>query len=385
MNLETILSDLPISDNFIWVIEVFLVVFFTLLFNFIEIRIYNKFSHKLDKTPTVWDNAFLWAIHKPLGFLIWLMGLSYAIKIASVHAARPELFAWLPTAKSIGIVLIITWALLRFAKRAEHELLKKAIQSANSNEKNNNLRVDQTTAQAIGHLLRISIIITATLVILRVLNIDITAVLALGGAGSLIIGFAAKDMLANFFGAMIIYLDKPFRVGDWISSPDKSIEGVVEYIGWRMTTIRSFDKRPLYVPNSIFANISVQNPSRMTNRRLREVFGVRYKDARHIKAIVIDVKTMLSNHPDVDKEMAMFVSLDEFGPSSLNCVVYAFTKTTEWIPYQEIKQDIMLKIIDIVDNHGAEMAFPTRTLEIPDGIDLNHSPLELNSGPSDKK
>ena len=103
---------------------------------------------------------------------------------------------------------------------------------------------------------------------MQALGYSISGVLAFGGIGGIAVGFAAKDLLANFFGGLMIYLDRPFSVGDWIRSPDKNIEGTVEEIGWRLTRIRTFDKRPLYVPNSTFTQISVENPSRMLNRRI---------------------------------------------------------------------------------------------------------------------
>ena len=96
----------------------------------------------------------------------------------------------------------------------------------------------------------------------------------------------------------MIYFDKPFKIGDWIRSPDRSIEGTVETIGWRLTVIRTFDKRPLYVPNSVFTNIAVENPRRMSNRRINETIGVRYDDMKSVSKIVDDIKAMLSSHDD---------------------------------------------------------------------------------------
>ncbi len=91
----------------------------------------------------------------------------------------------------------------------------------------------------------------------------------------------------------MIYFDRPFKVGDWIRSPDRQIEGTVERIGWRMTSIRTFDKRPLYVPNSVFSNIVVENPSRMLNRRIFETIGLRYDDADKVPVIIDEVREML--------------------------------------------------------------------------------------------
>ncbi|GAK87380.1 small-conductance mechanosensitive channel [Vibrio ponticus] len=180
----------------------------------------------------------------------------------------------------------------------------------------------------------------------------------------MIVGLAAKDLLSNFFGGMMIYFDRPFKVGDWVRSPDRQIEGTVERIGWRMTVIRTFDKRPLYVPNSVFSNIVVENPSRMLNRRINETVGLRYDDGSKVEKITQEIKSMLENHPDIDANQTLIVNLNGFGASSLNIMVYTFTKTINWIRYQEVKQDVLLQIIKIVADNGADIAFPTQTLKI---------------------
>ena len=162
----------------------------------------------------------------------------------------------------------------------------------------------------------------------------------------------------------MVYLDRPFVVGDWIRSPDRNIEGTVEHIGWRLTIIRTFDQRPLYVPNSVFATISLENPSRMRNRRIYETIGLRYDDVDKLAPIVAEVKEMLHAREDIDTGKTMIVNFNEFGASSLNFFVYTFTKTTNWIEYHAIKEDVLLKIYEIIDRHAAEIAFPTQTLHL---------------------
>jgi len=171
-------------------------------------------------------------------------------------------------------------------------------------------------------------------------------------------------LLANFFGGFMIYMDRPFSVGDGARKPDRNIEGTVEKIGFRVTLIRTFDKRPLYVRNSVFTNISVENPSRMKNRRIYETSGVRYEDAKKVPAILEDVRTMLQSHPDIDTNQTLIVNLNSFAASSLDFFVYTFTKTTDWVQYHHIKQDVMLKILDIIHQHEADCAFPTQTLHL---------------------
>jgi len=227
---------------------------------------------------------------------------------------------------------------------------------------------DRTTMDAIAKLLRVSIIITATLVVLQTLGFSVSGVLAFGGIGGIAVGFAAKDLLANFFGGLMIYLDRPFAVGDWIRSPDRDIEGTVEHIGWRLTRICTFQLRPLYIPNSTFANIAVENPSRMSNRRIYETIGIRYDDASKMADIVRDVEKMLREHPEINTNQTLMVSFNTFAPSSLDFFIYTFTKTKAWVHYHNVKQDVLLRILKIIESHGAKVALPTSTVHVPNAL-----------------
>ena len=184
--------------------------------------------------------------------------------------------------------------------------------------------------------------------------------LAFGGIGGVAVGFAAKDMLANFFGGLMIYLDRPFRKGDWIRSPDRDLEGTVESIGWRQTAIRNFRKNIIYIPNSVFMNIIVENPSRMTHRRIKEVIGLRYKDLSKMVHIVNDVKKMLSSHNDIDHDQVTIVNFNSYNDSSIDFFINTYADTKEWVKYHEIKQDVLIQVGNIIEKHGAEIAFPTR-------------------------
>ena len=341
-----------------WIIQVFIVVFATQLINWLQKRILRKLQATLEKTRTYWDDAIADAVSQPLTVLIWIIGLGFAAEIVQKESGA-IIFEAIAPIRDVGVIFTIAWFIVRVISRAEKNIIKQRTDAGEP--------LDQTTADAIAKLLRMSVIITAMLVVLQTLGYTISGVLAFGGIGGIAIGFAAKDLLANFFGGLMIYLDRPFEVGDWIRSPDKEIEGTVEVIGWRLTRIRTFDKRPLYIPNSVFANIAVENPSRMTNRRIYETIGVRYGDAGKIDNIVADVKTMLQEHPEIDANQTLIVNLNKFAPSSLDFFVYTFTKTTEWVRFHEIKQDVMLRIISIIEGHGAECAFPTSTLHIAPG------------------
>lgn len=362
MDIEKILGGLQsyFSSNS-WMAQVFIVVFLTLLISFLQKRILGRLHEKLRGTRIYWDDALVDVARRPLTILIWLLGLTFAAEIVS-NESGAAIFGAIDPIREVGVVFVFAWFLVRFIQRTERDIVLK--KEARGEE------VDRTTTDAIAKLLRVSVIITAFLVMLQTMGYSISGVLAFGGIGGIAIGFAAKDLLANFFGGLMIYLDRPFNVGDWIRSPDQEIEGTVENIGWRLTRIRTFDKRPLYVPNSIFANISVENPSRMTHRRIKETIGIRYDDVSKMEAVINDVKKMLQEHEDIDETQTLIVNFNEFAPSSLDFFIYTFTKTTNWIRFHEVKQDVLLKVIRIVELHGAECAFPTSTVHIPNEISV---------------
>ncbi|MDH5392142.1 MAG: mechanosensitive ion channel family protein [Gammaproteobacteria bacterium] len=339
-----------------WVIYVFVIVLVTLTTNFLQKRFLNKLHLRLLKTNNPWDDAFLLAAQKPLSWMIWLLGLILAVDVIQYENKAP-IFELVEPMQYVGVILILTLFLLRLTRQVE------AVFKRSEDEQGKN-KYETATVEAVSKLLRASAIITGSLVALQTLGFSISGVLAFGGIGGVAIGFAAKDLLANFFGGLIIYLDRPFTIGDWIRSNDRNIEGTVENIGWRLTTIRTFDKRPLYVPNSIFSNIAVENPSRMSNRRIYETVGIRYDDAKRMPLIIDDVRKMLEQHSEIDNTQTLIVNFNQFAPSSLDFFIYTFTKTTEWVRFHQIKQDVLLKILEIVEHRGAEVAFPTSTIHL---------------------
>lgn len=357
-----------LSDGYIWVIQVFIVVFLSLVVNFFVTRGLNKLYIKLQRTHNPWDDSVILSAQKPIRLLIWLLGLSFAAGIVQ-QQSDAIIFSAIDPIRNVGFIVIVMMFLLNFIKNIEGILINRETETGEKD-------FDKHTVEAVSKLFRISVVITCSLVVLQTMGYSVSGVLAFGGIGGIAIGFAAKDLLANFFGGLIVYLDRPFTVGDWIRSNDRDIEGTVENIGWRVTRIRTFDKRPLYVPNSIFTTISVENPSRMSNRRIYETIGIRYDDAAKMAEIVNQVKSMLQQHKDIDCEQTMIVNFNSFAASSIDFFVYTFTKTTDWVLFHEIKQDVLLKIMNIIDAQGAEIAFPTSTLHVESLPEQTRSGIE---------
>ncbi|WP_043902688.1 mechanosensitive ion channel family protein [Helicobacter cetorum] len=237
------------------------------------------------------------------------------------------------------------------------------------------------------------IFIVALLAILKQLGFNISAIIASLGIGGLAVALAVKDVLANFFASVILLLDNSFSQGDWIVCGE--VEGTVVEMGLRRTTIRAFDNALLFVPNSELAGKSIRNWSRRkVGRRIKMQIGLAYNSSQSaLELCVKDIRGMLEEHPKIAnaKDSALqnvsdyrymfkkdivsindflgyksnlFVFLDEFAPSSINILVYCFSKTVVWGEWLEVKEDVMLKIMEIVEKHRLSFAFPSQSLYV---------------------
>ena len=316
--------------------------------------IFVRRLHRLAEGSAMrWDDILMTALHTPLRLVLWVLLVYLAL---DVYPGTDVLHEFMFQAAGTSMVLLFAWFVHRLIRGVEHEFLDREDYAGASH--------DRATVRATAKLLRVTLWVIASLMVLQSMGVSVSGLLAFGGIGGIAVGFAAKDLLANFFGGLGIYLDRPFTVGDWIRSPDKEVEGTVEDIGWRVTRIRTFDQRPLYVPNAVFSQIAIQNPSRMFNRRIYETIGLRYDDAEKMARIVDEVRAMLEQHEAIDLNRTLIVNFVSFGASSLDFFVYTFTRTTAWVEFHAIKQDVLLKILEIIHANGADVAFPTRTLHV---------------------
>jgi len=337
----------------LWLAKVITVLGLTVLIQFMSTAILIRLLKAAKNTHSPWDDTLIFSAFKTLPTLIWVLGISMALLIVG-ESINQVLLETIPVARNIGIMICLAWFAWRFVSEGSRRFL--AQQQVNGDD------VDRTTVDALSKLGHLIIIVTTVVTVVQTLGVSVSGMLAVGGVGGIAVGFAAKDILANFFGGFTIYMDRPFIVGDWIRSPDKDIEGTVEKISWRFTQIRRFNKNPIYVPNSIFTTIAVENPSRMTNRRIRETIGIRYVDIKVMPVIVSEVKEMLESHPDIDQDSTMIVNFNAFNASSIDFFIYTFSRTTVWVDFHQVKQDVLLKVADIIAKNGAEIAFPTQTI-----------------------
>jgi MscS family membrane protein len=353
----------PIREFFVqtfgieaWLAMLLAIVVIALLLSQAARLLFNQLDRWAQRSPNAWDEALVEAARRPAHLLIWIVALAWMARVVLVQWPELDLGEERVQVRNVAVVVTVAWFFWRFIHLMTRGTVARGSEGGQE--------FDITTVYALSKLGRLLVLTVTVIMVAHNLGLNIGALLALGGVGGLAVGLAAKDLLANFFGGLTIYLDRPFSVGEWIRSPDKSIEGTVEYISWRHTRIRAFNKNPIYVPNAVFTTIVVENPSRMSHRRIKETLGLRYDDFAQVEAIVSDIRTLIYDHPDIDNTQTLIVNFTQFGASSLDIMIYTFTKTRNWIEYHAVKQDVLLQIGQVVARHGAEIAFPTQTLHL---------------------
>ena len=219
------------------------------------------------------------------------------------------------------------------------------------------------------------------MLIVQNLGGEVGSLLAGFGLGGLAVAMASKDTIANLFGSLVIFVDRPFMVGDWVQIGDE--EGVVEEVGLRVTRIRTFAKSVITVPNAHLTTTPINNWSRMHKRRIKLTVGVTYDtDADQLEKAVNALRESLLSHPMIEKEGAV-VQFNNLGASSLDIFVYCFATTTDWAEYLQVQQDVLLGFMRVLADMGVDMAFPTQTIHLAPGSAPTPG-LASTSGPSSR-
>ncbi len=328
----------------------------TLFLLVIKNKLINIILAISEKTNTIYDELLLHSIKTPTTYLIIF---TYFILVTNYLVEEDLINTELQFSSLIYILIIISiaWSFLRGLNF--YIASKPFIKNLSSDD---DITLVTETYEIVVRILKVIVFIIAALIIMQELGLSISGLLAFGGVGGLIVGLAAKDLLSNFFGGMMIFFDRPFRVGEFIKSPDRNIEGIVEKIGWRLTIVRTFSKNVLYIPNTAFSSIIVENATRMSNRRINETIGIRYDDLSKMSEIIEDVNKSLLENTDIDQTQKAKVYFKSFSASSCDFFIYAFTITKDWEEFLKIKQSVLLNIAQIISKHKAEIAYPTSTV-----------------------
>jgi MscS family membrane protein len=332
-------------DRFIYAIVIFS------FFQFFRVGI-RKVLYKLaKKTSSKFDDEILEAINRPIDFLFVILGLNFAI---SILVLDDDINGFIDQLIRSGFIIILFWGITNILNHL----------SVNIHQVTNKFgdKIDSSVSNFIIKSIRFFILILGFIAVLQEWGYNVSAFLASLGLIGMALALAAKDTASNLFGSLVIFTDKPFRLGDWIKTPE--VEGTIENVGIRSTKVRTFSQALVSVPNGVLANSAILNWSRMGKRRIKTTLGVTYgTKGETLENIINDIKKMLMDNPDIHQE-TIHIYFSAFGESSLNIFCYYFTKSTDWGEFMKVRESTYLSIMKIVENNGSSFAFPTQTLHI---------------------
>jgi len=329
----------------------FTIVLLTLLLRrFLTRILFANLKRLAARTKWEHDDRFLLALETPASTYLLILGVYLALSVLPVEAE------WQGFVNSLfrgASILTIFWGLFRLA-----DVIVDIMGDISARSGTDSFR---GFGSLIKKSLRVFIIIVGAVMVIDNLGYNIGGILATLGIGGAAFAFAAKDTIANIYGSIALALDRPFRVGDWIQVGDR-VDGDVEEIGLRSTKVRTWPKTVISIPNAVLANEMIDNWSRMPKRRVKQVVGVTYETSPEtMERIVEGIRNLLREDKDVHQDFIL-VNWTDFGSSSLDILVYYFTKTKKWLEYMDVRQRINVAIAKLVKEHGSSVAFPTRTL-----------------------
>jgi MscS family membrane protein len=328
----------------------FLVFLFVLglrhFFTYIVIAFLQNFAKR---SKTYYDDRIISALKAPIRFSFIIVALHFFFLL---------IFKETPFIKNVlNSLMLYTlfWAILAIAE-ALREIVYKATAKFNDD-------LSKEMGGFILALIKVLISGIGLAAILQVWGVNVTALIASLGLGGLAFALAAKDTASNLFGSLALLLDRSIRIGEWVKVG--GVEGVVEDVGMRTTKIRSFGKALITVPNSIVANSPIENFSRRGIRRIKMHIGLTYStNSTQLLEIKTRIEQMLKSHEGISKKDSLMVYFDNFGDSSLDIFIYTFTNTANWAKYLETREDINVKIMQIVEECGSSFAFPSQSIYV---------------------
>ena len=335
------------AGNMLGALAVFL--FFAILRGLFTRFVLSAFQRLTDRTKTKVDDLLRESIERPLKFLFLVLGAFFAKETMVLSGLALELAD--NTVRSL-IAVALFWTI-----HAASSPVAYGLQSVR----------DVLSSEIISWLvaiLRWGVILTGLATILQIWGIQIAPIIAGFGLFGVAVALGAQDLFKNLLGGVSILVERRFKIGDWVAVPDV-VEGVVEHIGFRSTRVRRFDKVPAIVPNNMFSDHALINYSEMTNRRIYWTIGLEYRTTKEqLQKVRDEILAWIESNDNFvsGEELPCLVYVDSFNSSSIDMMVYCFTRETQWANWLKNKQDLAYAIKQIVEEAGSAFAFPSRSV-----------------------
>lgn len=342
-----------------WTIEIAIAAVFLILVHVVLKRGLTKLQSKAKLKENDWRYHLDYAALTPARVLLWILLFSVAVDLVIRTFELDGIFFYFNPIRNAAIICCMSWFLLRWKK-----VIHLVVTNKSNKKSSGQLSIDPFTLEVFGKIFTVLVLFMTLLIIMQLFGLNILPLITFGGIGAATLGFAGKDAISNFFGGLMIYLTRPFVINDLIELPDRKILGHVEEIGWYFTSIRDTQKKPIYIPNSVFSTVALINQSRMTHRRIEESIGIRQSDIEKVPLITEKIYALFEHHTSIDHHQSIQIFLEKFGDSTVQIEIKAYSLSTRYEDFMEARQEILMQVYRIITESGAEMPNPTIDLNI---------------------
>lgn len=346
-----------------WFVEIIISLLVLFALNVVVKQAVAYFRRKAISTSHEWKSKIDQIVYLPFYCALWVMGAVFVLDVLSRRFGFSFFSEYLRPFRNAVVLGCAAWMVLRWIKEVQHSAIVKAHLGKRP--------IDPGMMSMVGKVSSFAVIIVTALIVLQMFGINILPLIAFGGIGAAAVGFAGKDVIANFFGGAMIHITRPFTIGDLILVPDRNLEGHVEEIGWYLTSVRDKDKRPVYLPNAIFSHTLVINSSRMSHRRIEENISISTDDYAKLKVIVEEIRKEIGAHPRIDTHLPVIVNFNRFSEYALEIYIDVYALATRMEEYLAVKEEILMAIQEILATHGAHMPLPTQAVVLKENRSLD--------------
>lgn len=319
----------------------------SLVTHFLRLAI-ERFSKKMRDCKKDWPADALLLSYTPLCVYIWFATLVLCIDVISDHLFSDLVHMRSQTIVFIGAVVVLAWYALRLKKKFIDNLLQKSRTSKNV--------LDASRIDGVSKAVSVAILIIAFFFFMEVTGISVNTLIAFGGISGLAIAISSQEVIANFFGGIMVYVNRQFSLGERIKLPQSDLEGTIEEIGWYQTRLKTVEEQPLYIPNSTFTKANVINESRKVLRKCKEIFYLRLEDLDKVPQILSDLRANLQMTEGVDQSKDILTYIQTIDSQYIEVYVVLYSRLIKDIDFFAFRDILLLQIQKVIQKHGAALA-----------------------------
>ena len=335
-----------------WIIEIFIALSLFLFARYGLKRTLAAIRGKISFSSELWVEKFDQILYKPLFLIFVILGTAYLLDVIGRLTSLPTTANQLASLRNAAVVCSLAWFLVLWKDAVQKKVINQSSFGAKP--------VDVGVVRFLGRLASMLILIITALIVMQLFGVSVIPLVAVGGVGAAAMGFAGKDVLANFFGGLMIYITRPFTIGDQIELPEKNMEGYIEEIGWYLTAVRDKEKRLVYLPNALFSTMLVINHTRMSHRRIEEHIRVRFEDVDKIPKITEEMRKEIAAHSAIDTSQPILIYFDSIKNDAFDISIDVYSFETRHAEFLALKEELLIAMHKILRSHGAEIAYPTQ-------------------------